>query len=107
MKILLSKKLYACIIITTGIIITSNAQILNPLKRIFHLKEHTKKTIPSFETLADKLEDSLIQKAIAEETFAYIFKLRKRFGFDENQLLEIPNSFQPFIFTGHAAVSPH
>jgi len=36
MKILLSKKIFACIVLTIGIIITSNAQITNPLKRIFH-----------------------------------------------------------------------
>ncbi len=36
MKTLLSKKIFACIAITTGIIITSNAQVANPLKRIFY-----------------------------------------------------------------------
>lgn len=78
-----------------------------PLKRIFQLKEHIKQTLPAFDFLADKIEDQLVQKAIEEETSAYVFKLRKRFGFDINQLLEIPESFEPFIFSGHVAFSPN
>lgn len=74
------------------------------LKRIFQLKEHTVKTLPAFHSMAETLENALIDKAIAEESKAYIFKLRNRFGFDMEQLYDIPESFQPFVFTGH--VSP-
>jgi hypothetical protein len=77
------------------------------IKRIFQLKEHSKKIIPSFHTLADKLEDQLIQKAIAEETSSYVFKLRKRFGFDESQLMEIPSNFQPFVLVGDVPLPPN
>jgi len=77
------------------------------LQRIFQLKEHISTSLPKFETLADKLEDQLIQKAITEETTLYIFKLRNRFGFDNSQLMEIPDSFEPFTFTGHVPISTH
>jgi SurA-like protein len=69
--------------------------------RIFHLKEHIKKSGPNFEEMANKIEDELIQKAIGQETEVYIQKLRKRFNYDINEVLEaIPNSFQPFALQG-------
>lgn len=71
------------------------------LKRIFQLKEHTRNTTPTFNALSEQLENTLIDNAIAEETASYIFKLRKRLGFDIEQIYEIPESFQPFIFTNN------
>ncbi len=72
---------------------TSN-QIIH---RIFHLKERIQEQKPPFGTLAERLEDKLIESAIKEATSTYIYKLRDRFGYDEKMMEVIPNDFQPFV----------
>ncbi len=65
--------------------------------RIFHLIEHTKKTLPSFESMADKLKDELLQEAFDKGNAHYIARLRQRLGYDEKHMLEtLPPDFQPF-----------
>ncbi len=65
--------------------------------RIFHLLNHSKKDIPAFETIADKLKDALLEQAITKENTQYITKLRERLGYDEKHMLEsLPDDFQPF-----------
>jgi antitoxin component of RelBE/YafQ-DinJ toxin-antitoxin module len=65
--------------------------------RIFHLKKHTKRTVPSFEKMADQLKEQLLQEAALKENFTYIAKLRDRLGYDEKNMTEtLPKDFQPF-----------
>ncbi|MBY0529214.1 MAG: SurA N-terminal domain-containing protein [Rhabdochlamydiaceae bacterium] len=65
--------------------------------RIFHLKEHSKKEVPQFESISDKLKDSLLEQAVGRENSLYITKLRERLGYDEKHMLEsLPDDFQPF-----------
>lgn len=65
--------------------------------RIFYLKKHTKKAIPTFTKMADQLKDNLLQEAADRENSLYISKLRERFGYDEKQMTEtLPSDFQPF-----------
>ena len=65
--------------------------------RIFHLKKHTKRTVPSFEKMADQLKEQLLQEAALKENFTYIAKLRDRLGYDEKHMTEtLPKDFQPF-----------
>ncbi len=67
------------------------------LYRVYYLKEHTKKEVPTFEKVADQLHQQLVDEAITKETASYVSRLRQKFTFDEKyfQLL-IPNDFQPF-----------
>lgn len=65
--------------------------------RIFNLKEHTKKIPLPLDQIKDKLENELIQKAIAKEGAVYISRLRERLGYHEKLMMEeIPDDFQPF-----------
>ncbi len=65
--------------------------------RIFYLKEHTIKTIPSFHKIADQLKESLLQETASREHDAYLLKLRERLGYDEKHMREeLPPDFQPF-----------
>jgi len=65
--------------------------------RIFYLKKHSKKSLPSFEKMAEDIKDQLLQQAANRENVQYIQKLRKRLGYDEKQMLEtLPSDFQPF-----------
>lgn len=65
--------------------------------RIFVVKNHTKKTLPPFEKMADHLKEDLLQQAALKENTYYLAKLRKRLGYDENQMIEsLPKDFQPF-----------
>lgn len=66
--------------------------------RIFHLKKHSKKQIPSFEKMADELKEELLQKAAQKENIQYLTRLRERLGFDEQQMLQaLPPDFEPFV----------
>jgi len=65
--------------------------------RIFHLKEKTDHTAPSFEELSPKLKNELLQKASMEISETYLGKLRKHYRFDSAHLKEtLPEDFQPF-----------
>lgn len=66
--------------------------------RIFHLKKYSKKQVPAFEKMADRLKEELLQQAAGKENSSYIVKLRERLGYDENRTLEtLPPGFQPFV----------
>lgn len=70
------------------------------VKRIFQLKEHVKKEISPFDKISNQLEDQLIENAINDEMDVYLAKIRQRFGFDPQQMMEtIPSNFQPFVLT--------
>jgi hypothetical protein len=60
--------------------------------RIFYLSEKTSHPTPQFESLAYELRNELIQKAVVQESAAYMEKLRKSYPFDEN----IPRDLHPF-----------
>lgn len=65
--------------------------------RIFHLKNHSKKEVPSFTKMADQLKEELLQQAAMKENAQYIVKLRERLGYDEKHMMEsLPSDFQPF-----------
>ncbi len=65
--------------------------------RIFHLKKHSKKQVPAFEKMADRLKEELLQEAAGKENSHYLVKLRERLGYDESRALEVlPPGFQPF-----------
>lgn len=65
--------------------------------RIFYLKKHSRKVIPSFEKMAEDLKEQLLQEAANKENLQYITKLRNRLGYDERHMLEsLPSDFQPF-----------
>ena len=65
--------------------------------RIFYLKKHSKKTLPSFSKMADQIKDQLLNQAAAKENVQYLTKLRERLGYDEKHMQEtLPNDFQPF-----------
>lgn len=67
------------------------------IHRIFWLTNHTEHVPPPFEEVADRLQDELMDAAVAKETSIYVDKLRKRFGFEKKSLLtEIPDDFEPF-----------
>lgn len=69
----------------------------SPTNRIFYLKNHMKTDPLKFEDLANRIKDSLIQKAAGTEMEAYQARLRARFGYDMKTLEEsIPPDFQPF-----------
>jgi hypothetical protein len=65
--------------------------------RIFHLKEYAFKATPTFESVCEKLKDTLVDQSIARETKLYINKLRDHYGFDSEHLQQmIPSDFEPF-----------
>jgi hypothetical protein len=65
--------------------------------RIFFLKEYAFTPTPSFDQLADKLQEQLLQQSIAKETVSYIGRLRNHFGFDADYAKEMaPSNFEPF-----------
>ncbi|MBS0603747.1 MAG: SurA N-terminal domain-containing protein [Verrucomicrobia bacterium] len=65
--------------------------------RIFYLKKHSKKQVPSFEKMADQIKDQLLQNAASKENSQYLVKLRERLGYDEKHMTEnLPSDFQPF-----------
>lgn len=65
--------------------------------RIFYLLEKTDHPTLPFEAMAQKLRDDLVQKASAEQSEAYLGKLRKHYGFDAAQLKQtLPDDLHPF-----------
>jgi hypothetical protein len=65
--------------------------------RIFHLKKHSRSTIPPFGKMAETLKEQLLQESAHKETVQYILKLRERLGYDEKHMTEtLPSDFQPF-----------
>jgi hypothetical protein len=64
--------------------------------RIFFLKELQHTAAPSFEEMADKLHDELLQKEVDQELPAYLSRLRKRFNVDEKSIETLPTDFHPF-----------
>lgn len=65
--------------------------------RIFHLKSHTVSETPSFEKMASELENTLLGQIAQKEKDAYKKRLLKKFGFEENYLIDIAtDDYQPF-----------
>jgi len=62
--------------------------------RIFYLSERTDHAAPEFEAMSAQLRENLIQKAVAQESTAYLEKLRKHYGFDMKS--DLPEDFHPF-----------
>lgn len=60
--------------------------------RIFYLSEKTDHPAPQFEALSHTLRDQLVQKAVSQESIAYLDKLRKQHSYYENA----PEDFHPF-----------
>ncbi len=66
--------------------------------RIFYLKDKVTDDPASFQEIAAKLKEDLIQKAIDVETQKYLDKLRQHFAIEKEQIENyIPEDFQPFI----------
>jgi hypothetical protein len=66
-----------------------------PLHRIYYLKDHTKATLPSFDSLAGDLKNDIIQKEAMRFSKEYISKLRKDYGIEDK--MNLPDNFQPFV----------
>lgn len=65
--------------------------------RVFFLKNHTVKTVPPFEKLADQLKNELLQDLASKENERYMLKLKQKLGYDDKLAWEqIPSDFQPF-----------
>jgi hypothetical protein len=67
----------------------------NPVQRIFLLKHHGMKPVPSFQSVLEELKRKRLDEVIAKEDESYRQKLRVRYG----HLLfleELPPSFAPF-----------
>ncbi len=65
--------------------------------RIFYLLDKTDYPAPTFESLASRLRDDLVQKCIAKESNVYVEKLRKYYGFDAARIKEtVPEDLHPF-----------
>lgn len=62
--------------------------------RIFYLVDKEDHPAPSFEALSQQLRSELVQKAVAQESQAYVTKLRKHYGFEANKTL--PEDLHPF-----------
>lgn len=62
--------------------------------RIFYLIDRTDTPAPSFDTIAGQLKNGLIQQAIVDTSDAYLKKLRKFYGYENNQA--IPDDLHPF-----------
>ncbi len=68
-----------------------------PVHRIFYLADAVDHPAPSFDDMAPQLKSDLTQKAMAKESEAYLQKLRKYYGFDQDSLREtLPDNLQPF-----------
>lgn len=64
--------------------------------RIFYLQEVNILTPPSFDEIANKLEQDLLQQAMAQESSNYVQKLRSYYEY-EHQKIELPDHFEPFV----------
>lgn len=69
----------------------------NNVYRIFHLKSHKVSEIPTFDKMAEQLENNLLNQAAVKEKESYKEKLFKKFGFDKEIMKQItPDDYQPF-----------
>jgi parvulin-like peptidyl-prolyl isomerase len=64
--------------------------------RIFFLKEHKVTPPKSFNSMVDTLYDQLVIKEVNKEFPAYLWKLRKQFNYEGQELNAIPSDFTPF-----------
>jgi len=65
--------------------------------RIFYLVRKEDHPAPSFETIAQKLQNELTQKAMIQESQTYLEKLRKHYGFDTAHIKQsVPDDLNPF-----------
>jgi hypothetical protein len=65
--------------------------------RLFHLKQHTLKPVPTFDKIADTLRNDLLQELATKENTRYLMKLKQHLGYDDTHMLEtLPSDFQPF-----------
>lgn len=65
--------------------------------RIFYLGQADEHPAPQFQEISTVLQNELQQKAVAEESIAYLQKLRKHYGFDEQKLKQtLPDDLHPF-----------
>ena len=68
----------------------------NNLFRIFVLKNLHKGGVPPFSEMEIKIKDYLLDETVAEETDAYLKKLRKHFHVQEDYLTQTDATFEPF-----------
>ncbi len=65
--------------------------------RIYYLKDHVRTDTPSFYDVSHVLHEDLLQEAVSNGTESYIYRLRKRYGFDGEKIEEmVPSYLQPF-----------
>lgn len=65
--------------------------------RMFYLYNKTVHEAPSFEEMASRLKNELLQQAMSNESGVYLQKLRSHYGFDPISLKEtVPEGIQPF-----------
>jgi len=64
-----------------------------PMYKLFYLVDFKKNTPASFEVMADKLKEELLQKTAYSESKKYIEKLKRFYGTDEK---ELSSDFMPF-----------
>ncbi|MDE3048251.1 MAG: hypothetical protein KGI83_07915, partial [Verrucomicrobiota bacterium] len=62
--------------------------------RIFYLLEKTDYPAPAFDTLSTQLKHKLVQEAMVSESDTYLKKLRRFYGFDDQQ--SVPEDLHPF-----------
>lgn len=75
----------------------SNSSDRQPVTKIFYCSEVNQHDAPKFEEMHVKLREELLQKAVQEQSMAYIEKLRKHYGFDDQSLKSaIPQNLEPF-----------
>ncbi len=65
--------------------------------RLFYLKDHLKELPKGFEEVADKLKNSLVQKAADSQKAEYVKKLKQKYHFDETSEKNFNlSAYQPF-----------
>ena len=65
--------------------------------RIFHLIDKERQEMPEFDEVSDTISNQLYQEAYIRENEAYMAKLRKQYGIDEEYLASmIPKRFEPY-----------
>ena len=61
------------------------------------MKSHKVSEIPTFDKMAEQLENNLLNQAAVKEKESYKEKLFKKFGFDKEIMKQItPDDYQPF-----------
>ncbi len=64
--------------------------------RLFYLDSHKKEKAATFEEMAPKIRNQLLQDAANAEMQKYTAKLRKQYGFEKETALFVPDNFEPF-----------